>query len=255
MILSRLEEAELYETYLIGDGCKCAIDDIKNLVDIIFGDDNSDNINYDFFDVKGTVLLHGIAGVGKTTIAKNCMYYALDKYGVESYSMDVPDIIVSGLGESVKNLSEALMEFEELKEGILFIDEIDKLFVNRESVGELSELKRLLIQFMGYVDSLSVKKKKMMIGCTNVYDQIDMALKRRFSINEEIIIPTEEDKNTFFTMCMQEAGMDSFGINISNEYLKQFDTMDSIKSLFRGHILEHSLDRLDTEIRNHLRDA
>ena len=252
MYLSRLEEDELYETKLIGNRCKCAIEDIKHLVDIIFGDDPSNNINYDFFDVKGTVLLHGIAGVGKTTIAKNCMYYALDKYGVESYSLNVPDIIVSGLGESVKNLFEALNEFTELKEGILFIDEIDKLFVNRESVSELSELKRLLIQFMGYIDGLSVNKKKLLIGCTNVYDQIDTALKRRFSINEEINIPTTEDKNTFFAVCLQELGLDSSGIKLSNEYLNQFETMDSIKSLFRRHILDHSLSQLNTEIENHL---
>ena len=252
MILYRLKENELSETKLIGSRCKSAEADIKHLIDIIFGDNYSNKrINFDFFDVKGTVLLHGFAGVGKTTIAKNCMYYALDKYGVESYSMNVSDIIVSGLGESVKNLFDALAEFSELKEGILFIDEIDKLFINRESLDELSELKRLLIQFMSYVDCLSTDKKKILIGCTNVYNQIDTALKRRFSINEEILVPTDDEKNVFFTICINEVGMDLFGIKLCKEYLEKFKTMDSIKALFRKHILNDSLNDLKIELNNH----
>lgn len=248
-MLNRFDEKSLYKTDLIGSRCKSAEEDIRNLIDIIFGDKTAENkIDYDFFDVKGTVLLHGIAGVGKTTIARNCMYYALDKYGVESYSIDVPDIIVSGLGESVKNLSDALSEFDDLKEGILFLDEIDKLFVNRESESELSELKRLLIQFMGYVDNLSVSKNKLMIGCTNVYDQIDAALKRRFSINEEITVPVNEDKNAFFKICLHRLGMDPDDMKLNKGYLERFETMDSIKAFFRRHILDHSIDELVGEL-------
>lgn len=249
-MLRRFEEQELYEMKLIGVGCEDAAKAIKHLIDIIFEEDKeNNNINYDFFDVKGTVLLHGIAGGGKTTIARNCMCYALNRYGVESYSVNVPDIIVSGLGESVKNLSDALEEFDTLEEGILFIDEIDKFFVNRESVSEISELKRLLIQFMSYIDRLSVNRKKLLIGCTNIYDQIDTALRRRFSVNEEITIPENNDKNTFFAICMQEIGVESDGIKLSETYLGNFKTMDSIKALFRRHILDHTLDELKDELK------
>ncbi|MBQ3671560.1 MAG: hypothetical protein II921_08810 [Treponema sp.] len=59
-------------------------------------------------------MLHGIAGGGKTSIAKNAMLYALEQYGMESYLIKPSEIIASGLGESVKNLADELKEFEEL---------------------------------------------------------------------------------------------------------------------------------------------
>ncbi len=246
-MLYRIDESDLHETKLIGKQCEQTVNDINHLIDIVF-EKNERRLNYNFFDIKGTVLLHGIAGVGKTTIARNCMSYALNKYGVESYRLDVSDIIVSGLGESVKNMHDTLNEFEELNEGILFIDEIDKVLIDRTVVGELSEMKRLLIEFMGYVDNLTVDKKKMLIGCTNVYEQIDEALKRRFSINEEIHRPLNEEKNDFFSICLLEAGIHIPALGLKSDFLNRFETMDSIKGYFRKNILDGSLDQMKTEI-------
>lgn len=253
MILQRFEEQDLYKTDLKGAECENATKKIQNLVDIIFGSDSmSNNVNYDFFDIKGTVLLYGLPGVGKTTIARNCLCYALDQYGVESYAMNVADVIVSGLGESVKNFDDALSEFSELYEGILFIDEIDRFFVNRESVSEISELKRLLIEFMSYIDNLSIGKRKLLIGCTNVYDQIDDALKRRFSIKEEIGLPTSQEKREFISDCFRNIGKDIDCSKLKNKYLEQFETMDSIKAHFRKHVLNQSIEQLVTEIKKYI---
>ena len=185
-MLSRIDEKDIYETVLIGEACNDSMGDIKGLIDIIFGEMDATYPEYDFFDIKGTVLLYGKPGVGKTTIARNCLSYAIDKYGVDSYTLNVSSIIVSGLGESVANIDCALKEFERKEKGILFIDELDKLLISRDSPDELSELKRLLIEMMGFIDSLSIGKKKLLIGCTNVFDQLDKALVRRFAIRENI---------------------------------------------------------------------
>lgn len=246
-MLYRIDENDLHETKLVGKQCEKTVNDIKHLIDLIYENDEK-GINYNFFDIKGTVLMHGIAGVGKTTIAMNCMSYAINKYGVESYVLDVSDIIVSGLGESVKNMHDKLAEFEELREGILFIDEIDKLLISRNTVGELSEMKRLLIEFMGYVDKLTVEKRKVLIGCTNVYEQMDEALKRRFSINEEIQRPLNEEKNEFFSICLSKAGIHIPTLSLKRDFLDKFETMDSIKAYFRRNILDKSLDQMRTEI-------
>lgn len=253
-MINRISEDELFDTVLIGESCKDSISDIKGLIDIVFGKDNSGNPEFEFFDIKGTVLLYGTAGVGKTTIARNCMNYAIDKYGVDSYTLNVSDIIVSGLGETVSNIAQALDEFEKLRKGILFIDEIDKLFISRESPGEISELKRLLIEFMGYIDNLSVGKEKLLIGCTNVYDQLDKALVRRFAIRENVNNPDNQEKNEFFNICIAKAHINSLNsIILNNEYLSQFTNMDSIKALFRKHILNGSLKELEGQLQQNIK--
>lgn len=250
--MNRINESTLNETRLIGTSCCTTEKKIKNLIDSI--ENNSNNIEmFNFFDIKGTVLLYGIAGGGKTSIAKNVMYYALDKYGIESYSINPSEIITSGLGESVKNLSDELKEFDEKEEGILFIDEIDKFFINRTSQDELSELKRLLIEMMSFIDRLSIDKKKILIGCTNIFEQMDSALKRRFAICEEIGKPSEDEKLEFCKICLEKVGL-QFKTNqncIDRKFLQQFETMDSIKSYFRNKIIMNQIKSINNDIVMH----
>ena len=255
MPLYPISEAILQETMLIGQSCEKAAIRIKKLIDIVFSPDdpNQQKLNYGFFDIRGTVLLYGDSGVGKTTLSKNCMSYALDAYSVDSYEIHVADIIVSELGETVRNMSEVLEELRNKKCAILFIDEIDKLFISRETPGELSEMKRLLIEFMGYIDTLSVADKKIIIGCTNVYDSLDVALKRRFAITEEITNPSDSEKNQFFNICVKKSGMNfPCDIRLNSMYLGKFKNMDSIKSLFRDSILAGDLCGLHNEIKDNL---
>lgn len=255
MPLYPISEATLHETLLIGQSCEKAAIRIKKLIDIVFSPDESDHQrpNYDFFDIRGTVLLHGDSGVGKTTLSKNCMSYALDTYSVDSYEIRIADIIVSELGETVRNMNEALEELRSKKRAILFIDEIDKMFISRETPGELSEMKRLLIEFMGYIDSLTIADKKIVIGCTNVYNSLDAALKRRFAITEEIENPSHAEKNEFFNICIKKAGLDlPNGIQLDLGYLGKFKNMDAIKSLFRDSILAEDMRSLYNEIKNNM---
>lgn len=114
-------------------------------------------------------------------------------------------------------------------------------------------MKRLLIEFMGYIDTLSVADKKIIIGCTNVYDSLDVALKRRFAITEEITNPSEGEKNEFFNICVKKTGMDfPCDIQLNSMYLEKFKNMDSIKSLFRDSILTGDLCGLHNEIKDNL---
>ena len=58
--MNRINESTLNETRLIGTSCCTTEKKIKNLIDSI--ENNSNNIEmFNFFDIKGTVLLYGIA--------------------------------------------------------------------------------------------------------------------------------------------------------------------------------------------------
>ncbi len=247
--MNRIEEDLIKKTEIVGEKVKKIEKKIDCLIDGIFTESYTDAV-YNFFDIKGTVLLHGVPGVGKTSVAYNVMNYALERYGVESYSIFPSEIIVSGLGETVKNLSKELKDFESFKEGILFIDEIDKFCINRTGQEELSELKRLLIEMMSFIDRLSVDKKKVLIGCTNVYSQIDDALKRRFTICEEIDKPTDDEKMDFIRICLKKINLPILENDkkLDKTFLARFETIDSIKSYFRDHLIMNSINSIKNDI-------
>lgn len=233
-LLRRIEEEKISSTCeLFGSDINDIEKEIKGLIDFTYNTvDNT--IDFDFFDIRGTVLLYGSPGLGKTSVMKNCMAYALERYSVDCYELLTTDIVESELGKTTKNLSEALKEFERLDKGILFIDELDRLCVDRMS-DEISELKRMLIELMFYFDNLKIKDKKVLLSCTNVVDQIDKAFLRRFSILEEINKPTVDDLLDFVNICMEKASFSGKIYSLPSEIL----TFDDVKRTFRNAILQH----------------
>ena len=119
----------------------------------------------------------------------------------------------------------------------LFLDEIDRLCVNRENLNEISELKRTLIELMQFLDEIKYSPRKMVIGCTNIIAQLDEALIRRFSIQEEISKPTMEEKIKFVELCLKKVGCKINNTISAPKFLESYQTMDAIKKDFRDAIL------------------
>ena len=141
-------------------------------------------------DIRSINIFYGETGTGKTTLAYSIANYALTEYGIESYSFNIKNIIKTELGATVKNFESAFQEIKKLsREGkgiILFLDEFDRLLVNRGNDNELSELKRALISLMDFFQSISVKQKITILATTNHFESLDSAFKRRFSFHYEI---------------------------------------------------------------------
>lgn len=231
-LLQRIDEETISSHKLYGDEINIVEGKIKGLIDIAM-DKKTSNIDFDFFDLKGTVLLHGIPGIGKSSVMANCLNYALENYGVDCYELIPSNIIVADLGKATKNLTDALKEFEDKEKGVLFIDEIDRLCVNRRN-DEISELKRMLIELMQFFDRQKASNKKVILCCTNVFDQIDTALIRRFSICERIHEPSETELVEFANICLLKAKMTGKIERIKDCSVSSFD---DVKRTFRNTIL------------------
>lgn len=241
--MMKIDESVLNRTDMIGCKANSVIKKIFMMIDLIYSRKNYfKNIDLEFFNIQGSVLLYGIPGIGKTTIVHNCLRYALDEYGVESYTFNTSDIIATDLGQATKNLHDELEEFQSKEEGILFLDEIDRLCVNRQNSNEISELKRMLIELMQFLDRMRYSSQKMVIGCTNIIDQLDGALIRRFSIQEEINKPMVEEKIEFIKLCLEKSGYKINKITPDTKFLQHYQTMDAIKKDFRDAILNGTLD-------------
>ena len=232
-MLRRIDEDNINSFELYGNNIINIESKIKRLIDIVFSE-NPIDINLDFFDIKGTVLLYGNPGNGKTSIMNNCMRYALCKYRVDCYELCISDIIESELGKATKNFVHSISEFEKKKMCILFIDELDRICVNRNNDNELSELKRLMIELMQFFDRMKKTDNKIILCCTNVKEQIDNALLRRSTICEEIKNPDEHALIEFANVCMKELGEKEKIIKINDSDISNYD---SIKRAFRKKIL------------------
>lgn len=230
--LKRIDE-KLISTYqLFGEEIQSIEQMIKSLIDIMMNEKSS-LMDYGFFDIRGTVLLYGTPGVGKTSLMNNCMKYALEKYQADCYELATSQIVEADLGKATKNLNDALQEFEDQKKGVLFIDEIDRICISRK-YDEISELKRMLIEFMQFFDKQKPSNKKVILCCTNVINQIDEALIRRFSICKEIGNPSRKELLEFANTCMKKAGYKGKVVAIKE---KTIITFDDLKRVFRNNLL------------------
>ena len=138
------------------------------------------------------VLLYGPPGTGKTLIAKA----VASGSGAAFYSIQGPEIMGKFYGESEESLRKVFKEAEENAPSIIFIDEIDSIAPNRDSVnGEVE--RRVVAQLLTLMDGLSSGKGDVVvIAATNREDAIDPALRRpgRFDREIQIGIPGRDGR-------------------------------------------------------------
>lgn len=182
-MLCRIDEKYIKNKKIIGHNIQSLEKKIYRVVDLIFSEKYKESsIDFGFFGIKGTILLHGKPGVGKTTLAYNILNYALDDYNTDIYTINLTEVISENLGVATKNIKNDLDEFLAKKQGVLFIDEFDKICINRDNSDEISELKRMFIEVMNFMDKINYNNRKIVMGCTNVIAHIDDAMQRRFTI-------------------------------------------------------------------------
>lgn len=132
------------------------------------------------------VLMYGPSGTGKTLIAQA----VANESGASFYPVQGPEIIGSYYGQSEGRLREIFREAAENAPSIVFLDEIDSIAPNRDSVsGEVE--KRVVAQLLTLMDGMSDREGVIVIGATNREDSIDPALRRpgRFDREIEIGVP------------------------------------------------------------------
>src|SRR5207244_9774547 len=88
-----------------------------------------------------------------------------------------PEIIQHGYGESEAYLRKIFQDAQEHAATIVFIDEIDAIAPNRDTVlGDVE--KRVVAQLLALMDGLSSRGKIIVIAATNLPNSIDPALRR-----------------------------------------------------------------------------
>ncbi len=148
------------------------------------------------------VLLHGPPGTGKTRLAQA----VASESDAEFFTINGPEIMGSGYGESEKRLREVFEEASRAAPAIIFIDEIDSIAPKRTQVPGEAE-KRLVAQLLTLMDGLEARANLVVIAATNRPDAIDEALRRPGRFDREIVIGVPDTNGRREILAIHTRGM------------------------------------------------
>ncbi|RXZ64935.1 CDC48 family AAA ATPase [Pelagerythrobacter rhizovicinus] len=148
------------------------------------------------------VLLHGPPGTGKTRLAQA----VANESDAQFFTINGPEIMGSGYGESEKRLREVFEEATKHAPAIVFIDEIDSIAPKRAQVAGEAE-KRLVAQLLTLMDGLEARSNLVVIAATNRPDAVDEALRRPGRFDREIVIGVPDEKGRREILAIHTRGM------------------------------------------------
>ena len=169
----------------------CKLDDV--ILDAETKEDILRTINFvknmkDYLEIgcklPSGILLEGPPGTGKTLVSKTIA----SEGNMHFTSVVGSDLVQKYVGESAKKVEKIFNTLKDKGGGILFIDEIDAIGAKRESSDDNKEYRACLNKLLACM-SEAAENNIIVIGATNIAEQLDPALIREGRIDQVINIP------------------------------------------------------------------
>lgn len=160
-------------------------------------------------------LLYGESGVGKTTFSKYVAYKLKMPYLYVNFSK----MLDSYLGGTAKNLT-ALFDYINQQKCVIMLDEIDCMAGNRKysDGGASAEVSRSTTCLLQLLDA--VTNDHVILAATNLIEDVDTAVKRRFTEKHEMKRLSEDENYAFICQYMDSTGFEYNALS-AREYAKQ----------------------------------
>lgn len=146
-------------------------------------------------------LFYGASGCGKTELSRYIAY----KLGLPYLYVNFSRMMDSYLGGTAKNLT-ALFQYINQQKCVVMLDELDSLAVMRKYAdgGASAEVSRSTTCLLQLLDS--VTNDHVIIAATNLVDDIDPAVKRRFTMVHEVRMLRAEEMEEFIVQYLTDTG-------------------------------------------------
>ena len=139
---------------------------------------------------RSRLLFHGPPGCGKSVTAA-----ALgSELGLPVYVVRFDAVVGAYLGQTAVHLRE-LFRFAENNQCVLLLDEVDALGKHRGDPQDVGELHRIVITLMQELEH--ARPAGYIIATSNLPNELDLALWRRFDVIEEFPRPTSRERERF----------------------------------------------------------
>lgn len=173
----------------------------RKVADFVKVIENKDMIKSHGLTLQSTLLLYGLPGVGKTTIAK----YIAWKTKLPLVIARLDTLISSLLGNTSKNIRK-VFEYADSKPCILFLDEFDAIAKARDDQHEMGELKRVINSLLQNIDAFS--QNNVLLAATNHPELLDKAIWRRFNTVIEVGQPSMDGVQKLLELYLGSYGGD-----------------------------------------------
>ncbi len=180
--------------------------------------------------IGGGILLYGPPGCGKTYIAKA----TAGEIDANFISVGINDILDMWMGNSESNLHEIFETARKNKPCVIFIDEIDALGANRNSMSNTAG-RTVINQFLAELDGMNSENEGLLVlGATNTPWHLDPAFRRPGRFDRIIFVPPPD----------QEAREEIFKLSLKDKPIEKVDekTLGKSSKSFSGADIKAVID-------------
>lgn len=187
-------------------------------------------------------LLYGESGVGKTAFSRYIAY----KLGMPYLYVNFSKMLDSYLGGTAKNLTN-LFNFINQQQCVVMLDEIDSLAVKREyrDGGAGAEVSRSTTCLLQLLDA--VTNDHILIAATNLIEDVDSAIKRRFTEMHEMHRLSADDREKFIIQYLNDTGFKYDSENVRTYSLKDHSQAEIMTHMTRN-IAKSMIDKSEMVI-------
>nr|CZR70667.1 ATPase [Candidatus Phytoplasma mali] len=220
------------------------------------------------------ILFYGVAGTGKTTLARSVaketglpFFEVASSVFSQKYIGDAPEMVRELFDNARK-------EAESNGGAIIFLDECETIFTNLSLSANDTDIANVVNQFKTELTSMHNNPEKpiFIIGATNHFDQIDEAIKSRFTYHIEIKPGTKQERAAFLEFMIKkrqnpyENDAHAFLLNDINdrleslpdgapEYLKTNRTLENLlKTIVSNFVKNRKIKKEKENSNSKLRD-
>jgi SpoVK/Ycf46/Vps4 family AAA+-type ATPase len=152
------------------------------------------------------ILLLGVQGCGKSLAAKSIAA----TWGLPLLSLDAGKLLAPYIGESERNLRDALKRVERMAPCVLWIDEIEKAFVSaRTSESDGGVSKRLVATLLTWMQERSARV--FLVATANSVEELPPEMMRKGRIDEVFFVdlPSRRARADIFRLHLARRGEDA----------------------------------------------
>ncbi|MGR6765316.1 AAA family ATPase [Paenibacillus sp. T2-29] len=144
------------------------------------------------------IVMFGPPGTGKTLTA----FYLAQRLDLPLILVRLDAIIHSHLGETASNVRK-IFDYANGMPCVLFLDEFDALGRMRDSNDEVKEMARVVNTLLQCLDEFG--GESVFVAATNLEDELDTAIWRRFDTKMTYTLPTHADRIQYIELLIGES--------------------------------------------------